>query len=910
MRNSLLILCVLQVLYLNAQTQVGGFIYAWDNYDNSMENGLGTASIAFDSIGMRPIQHAPEIGVHPRIFFGPSEIPDIQNRLETLASGQAAANQIHAFTTLLHLGASNYNHNANYGLDNDGNRWINNSGFWSSHDQYYKLIAEDPTVWDGEEIKRKHITSCMMALEAFECLMNPGETDADTGLDYNDRAQDLAKAMAFWASLVIGDPDTNPNSNNFNHFGGTHMALAYDLNYNAMTDAQRDLVRQALVQITPDEPRHGAWMPAYANTSNWTTLNSFEIICNLAIEGEPGYKPELTERWMRTFHNFITYGWYPSGAGYEGLGKNYQFVTTMIACAKRGYSLLSHPHVKAYATEFLPAIQQPFGHAFTSYDVWGGSGNDAETGGYKFSPADVVGLKWIFPDDPKVDFVWRNYIERSSSLDSEGYVYQQIRPDDSYYNYLIPAAIFAQDYNLSSWQEQADANISSDYFADDRGLMVMKSGTEASALATQFHVRQDMGGHTHGDRNDFTLSALERIWIRKSYGGSQFQPTWFHSCILIDDVGMGVGDPDGDKCRQPGKVLHWESDDKMSVGVGDATYAYSWEWHWSPQSESADHPWLGNDGWTKVTETWNDFRYNPGSADYFNTPFYEFPHWHQADKFERMVKRPYNPMQQVTRSVALVKGPKPFLLVVDDVQKDENIHEYKWLAQIARDLTIESTEVNLDLENYKNDIVLSEPESTGNRKLLVRILNNEGFDGTLEPGYIDTLEYFDFFSGNPYNSNPNLIRPRLIIESNSVRPDFKVMLFPFEAGQSLPITHWNTTKDTLTVIFNGEEQQIAFQQNTDLRTLISLVDETVSSDELPDSFMISLFPNPSSDYVYLNGLEVNDEVTIFSSDGKQINSYRNPEAKLKLNISTLAKGNYYVEIKRAGLLKSLQFTKL
>ena len=50
-----------------------------------------------------------------------------------------------------------------------------------------------------------------------------------------------------------------------------------------------------------------------------------------------------------------------------------------------------------------------------------------------------------------------------------------------------------------------------------------------------------------GDRNDFTLSGLGRIWIRKSYGGSQFQPTWFHSTILIDGEGMGVGDPDGDK---------------------------------------------------------------------------------------------------------------------------------------------------------------------------------------------------------------------------------------------------------------------------------------------------------------------------------------------------------------------------
>ena len=428
---------------------------------------------------LRSIVHAPEVGTHPRVFFGPAEIPDILQRLETSNSGQAVKAQIHAFTTLLHLGAGGYNHNASYGQDDYGNRLIDNAGFWDSHSYYYRLINRDSSVWDGVEIKRKHLAACVMALEAFECLIYTDHFDDDTELSYIERSTLLAEAMAFWAELVIDDPTVNSNGNNFNHFGGTHMALAYDLNYNAMTDAQRALVRQALAQITPDLPRHGAYLPAFANQSNWSTLNSFEIIFNLAIEGEEGYKPELTHRWMRAYHNFITYGWYPSGAGYEGLGKNYQFATTMIACAKRGYSLLGHPHVRAYATEFLPAITQPFGHGFTSYDVWGGSGHDPETGGYKFSASDAVGLKWIFPNDERVDFVWRNYIERAYNSTSQGYVYQQIRPDDSYYNYLIPAAVFCQNYSDQTIPNQA---INTEYFAADRGLAVLKSESDSTAL--------------------------------------------------------------------------------------------------------------------------------------------------------------------------------------------------------------------------------------------------------------------------------------------------------------------------------------------------------------------------------------------------------------------------------------------
>jgi len=501
-------LLIFQISYAQ-DSQPGGFTYGWDNYDNSDSLGLGSRAVNWDFTGIREISHAPDPGIHPRIFFNPEDISEIKNRLQTTKSGQAVTKQIHAFTTLLNLG-TDYQHNSSYGLDAFDNRWIDNTGFWNSNSYYEKLIAEDPNAWDGADLKRKHLAATTMALEGFECLINAGEFDEDTGEFYDDRMADLAKALAHWAALAIDDPEVNSSSNKYNNFGGTHTALAYDFAYNAMTEDQRNIVRQVLAKITPDAPRHGGYLPAFANQSNWSTLNSFEIIINLAIEGEAGYKPELTERWMRAYHNFINYGWYPSGAGYEGLGKNYQYVSTMIACAKRGYSLLGHPHVRAYGTKFLPAITQPFGHGFTSYDVWGGSGHDPVIGGYKFSPADVVGLKWAFPNEPKIDFVWRNYIEKSYNSDSEGYVYQQIRPDDSYYNYLIPAAVFAADFNDNSdWQTQADQMVDLNYFAEERGLAVMKSGTNKNDLAVQFHCRQDMGGHTHGDRNDFTLSGVQ-----------------------------------------------------------------------------------------------------------------------------------------------------------------------------------------------------------------------------------------------------------------------------------------------------------------------------------------------------------------------------------------------------------------
>ncbi len=892
-----MILLVLSTTLVNAQrSKKGGYIYGWDNYTTDNEIGLGSRSVVWDSTGVAEIKHAPDVGIHPRVYFGPSEIPGIKNRLDNTLSGKEVKASIRAYALLLNLGHSNYNQNADYAKDPSGNRYIDNSGAWDGATQYNALKNEDPAVWDGVDLKRIHRTATGMSLEAFMCLLYPTETDPALGVSYEQRATSLAKAMTFWATLVIGDPEVNPNSNNFNKFGGTHMALCYDLMYNKLTPLQRQTIRSALVQIIPDYPRHGYGTTAYSNTSNWSTLNSFEIITNLAIEGEPGYKPELTKEWMRAVHNFINYGWYKSGAGYEGLGKNYQFTTTLIACAKRGYSLLSHPHVKAYAEEFLPAIMQPFGNGFTSYDVWGGSGVDQVEGRYKFNSSDVIGLKWVFPTSEKVDFVWRNYIKSTHLNNSTGYVYSQIAPDDSYNNYLIPAAAFALDYSTQPWQEQANVAIKTDYVAKDRGLAVFKSSKNKEALSVQFHARQDMGGHTHGDRLDFTLSGLGRIWIRKTYGGSQFQPSKYHSMVLIDDLGVPLGDPDGDKSRQPATILNYDISDEFSKIAGDATYAYKWDWHWAPRDSSQDHPWLGSNGWEKVTENWNDFLYEPQTEPQFNIPFYDYPHWTIANKLERLVKRVYNPVEKVVRNIGLVRGQHPMLIVVDDVKKDEDTHNYKWTAQIAGDLEIDRYDVNLSDINYKCDIILKEPVSTGNRRLLVRVLQNENYDGTTNPGEIELLDYVDYFNGTPFNPNPNYDRSRLVVESNSVTPNFKVLIYPYTLGDELPTTNWNNSRTELHIQFSNHEEYIFFPKDGEDNTQIELSNAPLSLNEFDTlADKVFLFPNPSNEQVTLHSNKQMKEIEIYDVSGRFILKKKDLDNKeIILNTSQLNPGVYFI----------------
>ena len=88
---------------LSQREKKGGYIYGWNNYTDDFTDGLGTREIEWDSTNVAIIKHAPNIGIHPRVYFGPSEMPDILNRLNTTSSGQEIKALMHAYTTLLHL---------------------------------------------------------------------------------------------------------------------------------------------------------------------------------------------------------------------------------------------------------------------------------------------------------------------------------------------------------------------------------------------------------------------------------------------------------------------------------------------------------------------------------------------------------------------------------------------------------------------------------------------------------------------------------------------------------------------------------------------------------------------------------------------------------------------------------------
>jgi hypothetical protein len=743
---------------------------------------LGPVTYLPDWSGIRNIPSAPPVGVHPRIYFGPDEIPDLKHRLANTACGREAMKQIYAYVKLLEVGNGGYNRTASYAVDDYGNPRIGNVGLYDSKIYYDKLAAGTANALDGTDATRLDVLVGNIAISAFYYFIN-------------DDIAGQEKAAAALTGFVAYSQHTTV------HF--VHIAYAYDMLYNQMTVSQRDTVRAAIRNIVNGHKHYGTYTEAYATTGNWTSLDFFWPVSYMAIEGETDLDPITYDSAVRANRNFLTYGWYDDGAGWEGLGKNYQWVTALAAFARRGEDLIAHPHVRAYGERFLPALMQPFGYAFSSYDAWGGSGDDQVSGGYKFNSQDAIGLKWAFPDSEKIDFLWKNYV---SYPGKEGTYNMLPFLPRGYDNSLLVAAVFSCDYEQGSWDSSVKPLTE---FFDERGLVTTRSDYSSEAVGMQFHCRQNFGGHTHGDRNHFNLSGLGRTWgvYRTMSGGGETgesQETKYHSCLLIDasttfdGYGIPLTYQDGIKARQPGKVLDFIDSNIATFATGNATYAYSWEYKWIPGERNSPDPSDLDNGWEKSNETLNDFRLEPGEQFYNDLPFYQFAHWLTYPLDERIIKRPsQRPMAYVYRTAGIIRGEKPYALVIDDARvANRETHDFWWQMQLPsyptsgiETISIHAIDVNLEPQDYRCDIILKEHLSFGDRRLLVRVLQNEGHTGT--PGFIHN---------RPEPRWEKSWWPALVVEAKDCHdPHFKVLLYPHYSGDPLPLTTWEGSKLTVTV---------------------------------------------------------------------------------------------------------------
>ena len=779
---------------------------------------LGQRQVNWNYTGLRPISAAPAVGVHPRIFIGPDERAAVCNRLtNTWAGLEIFTNYIQRYTTLLRNPRSVYDALPN-SIKNmpDGSARLGNVGFYNDPYTYYTNLVAGQTNNIAALINSVNSTFTRtlageMGLEALECWVLQGQS----GL--GQRATNLAVALDTWASYLLTRSDYTDSSVKWMLGSGAAIAEAYDFNFWAMTPAQRAHVRTALARVMYAAPYQGVGLSPEADTSNWVSLDGFNLIMAMAMEGETsvaveGFSTNYINAYfvnaMGSFYDFITYGWHPSGEPFEGMGKGWFGGARHIAFAKRGYNFFGHPHLQNFVKNVWPACLQPFGYSWTHYDLIGGEGTDNLRGGRLYAAEDQIAMQWVYTNYPAAAFLWQNYIttawcSNSPATGTNNYkTFLDFRDSkfvvSSVYGLdLLEAALFVQDPVTNvDWNVQNAAIRTNLDFVDTMGSTIVgRSDYSSNAVALQFHTRQDFGGHTFAERGGFSVSGLGRCWVWFPYALKYGQDSGFSSMILVDDKAMYVTLEEGYKMRIPAKLAGWSSQSNALFATCDSTYAYTWGWIWNNYSVGGTV--TINSGYQAETNSFNNFRRSNNliSENYGNTPFVSYPQWDTPGTLEGIQRQSYNPMQQVIRTAGLVRGVKPYVFVADDIQKDNSPHAYKWLLQIPKDLTLKTGAALPSGFKTNTDCVLTEPATNGNRSLLVRIMSPTNWTA-----YTETVSNITYNSEQFY---------RLVVATTNIAPAFKVLIYPFAAGDPIPTNVWTAT-NVFTVAISGQTDTFTF----------------------------------------------------------------------------------------------------
>ena len=798
-------------------------------WGNANPKDFGSRPVTFNYEGVRKMNQVPAPGVHPRIYFGPDDLPEIRKNLKETQCGQACWKNILSWTEMM---KGNYDDKKEYAQPDvwkgefgglHGRVPLFRLGIQrvKGHEYNYNPLAK--AIYDG--LANGTATSFpefywdAFSLEAFRCLIEDDKAGAEKLAKAAITALkiDVAKRDSIRAAKNITKPNEQP-------IGRFQLAFTYDFIFNWLTPEQKKAMHDELAENTWSHDNYGTFNTSESSRSNWATF-SYWLFEVLAIEGEPGFNDLKVKGMYRGWHNLMTYGWFQSGATFEGEAKNQLGMDGIITFAKRtkmyGFEDISgHPYLQAYAKNFLPHSIIPQEDGFIKYDLLGGC--HGKSGGANIS--DLLGLKYMFPDDKKIDWVYHKGMH-------DDYSNVPDRPD-GYFNALLFFSIFATDFDKDN-NDPAKLNLGNTFFCGERALMMTRSSwSTKDALMLNLHTRQANGGHPSADRNCIMVAGAGRVWS-PIQGGYAFD-NYKQSVVVIDKHPQDE--------HTPASMVDFKDEPFATFAVGDAKY--SWDYNNKEQERKKGYytaadvragkveiPKTGN--WELEPNSVNHFSYLKLPYKYLDVPRSETPHWILPTGAVRPFLRQVNyPVIKAFRTAGIVRTTKPYALVVDDIAKDDQVHHYDWILTLEHDIQIVST---TKINDHEMDIILTgnDPEQKSSwdkdslpakysgkvpakqPMLLVKVLN---MNNTVAA---NTVNIEEWRSNNPKNHESSV--RKLVIPTDAVSPDYKVLLYPYRNGDELPKTSWNGSHTKLSVKWsNGEKQEVDFSNNPDGRTHITI----------------------------------------------------------------------------------------
>lgn len=571
------------------------------------------------------------------------------------------------------------------------------------------------------------------------------------------------------------------------------LGFCYDLMYDWMSESQRAATRNCISLMTTNRRTIGWNESDYSDSTNWRSHHDHLILAQLAIEGETGFDAVSLATNAASLKTFTTRwgitegGCNREGNGYFAMGMR-NLSLAALALARRGENYL-------VTTRIYNSQQQgwymlaPWGTYMFDHQDGGAWGNPS----YGTPMVYFYLMKFIYPDDALADSVFQN---NRAFTPNNGFPLLKA---------LFGNAPLTNNPNFAA--TAAAKNLSLGKFDPQRGLGVARSDWSTNAIQLDFDCRFDTMtlGHLHSDRNNFTLQSHGRTW----FGDPGYHATENdgHSTILIDGVGQAGMSDNYHWPSLPGKFVEFRGQTGVTLFSGDAKPAYDYSWDWANLgSGSGYQPYTSYVG-TGLTTPWRwvDMMYAP-PADLTGANAW-------MTNFIRANPAMFNPVQRAFRTALLLRGAKPYALIVDDIQKDNSPRTYDWSVNtIGLDPISGFDDPNPDVTfvstpDATNAVIYHASDTNGwQPRLLVRVLDAKGIAAPIQ--IIDTT-----------NALGNRTKRLVVSRSSVTAPDFKILLFPHLAGDALPVTTRSNNVVTVTMA-DGQTDRIYFNTNSDGRTRV------------------------------------------------------------------------------------------
>lgn len=772
--------------------------------------------------------HVPEPGIHPRILFAEEDLPRIRQQL---ASTEAGVATMAALRALLAKG-------------------VNAAGTWEQ--RCFAALASG----DLEAFKAAYVESAMDDVPPGSGFRkdvpgrNPAtkwawrnpllagiEVKALVALLDDDAAagKQTASALATYERYISPKVDAaNTQPRHEFHWYSTRdlvpneIAYGYDWAWKWMTPGQREQLRSVIVRATAGKYTLGMDLPAHWRNWNHIGLTESYAACMFAIEGEAGDDPRGRDRIFEVYRDYLNYGIDDLGFGTEGVGYQTAGIghlsSPLVAFANRGRNLLTHPHWRSHTESWLVQAMQPFGGAWQSC---------SDLGNFPPSLSLLQMQKYFYPESPGIDFVFRNHplvAKKDWAANVAGATEVE---------WITPCIPAAQDTREAAQKAAAEFAGSATCFYDkERGSLYARTGWGIDDLTLHVDCKRDstFANHDHPDRGQFTLAALGRAWACDGYRDTESK---YHNVVTIDGRGQSY-------FATPGKWIGMVDNPSVTMAVVDAKYCWDWQWMKSSFTESKASLELRSLGsFAEAAERLQSripldkWEPDPTVSAYYKG-FADRAHgdprmWDDEDGW--VLRTPWYPVRKAFRTVSLARGKHPYVLVFDDIRKDDAEHLYEWRMNMPPDVSavsINGADILLgDLLTKREKVNLDRAfqgktglaPAKGDRLLLIRTLDIALPDlPTLQPvPMVASIEYKKTDDSHQFTGRSNGMGTQVVIGSRSVEPGFAILLYPHRHGDELPATSWNEDKSRLTVAWNDQTDTYSVRLIADGRREIVLL---------------------------------------------------------------------------------------